>query len=143
MDLRVFCDLLMQEIRKVVCKVGHQHVMQIITNNGSNYKKACKLLMQEYRAIMWQPCVAHTINLMLKEVGKMADHDMVIASGRKICRWLYNHSKLHSMMVSAIGGELVKWNATRFGTNCMFLQSFLKEAISVHAVDGFLYIHAK
>ncbi len=116
----------MQEIRKVVRELGPQHVVQIITDNGSNYKKACRLLRQEYPTIVWQPCVAHTINLMLKEVGKMPDHEMVIESARKICRWLYNHSKLHAMMVSAIGGELVKWNATRFGTNYMFLQSFLR-----------------
>jgi hypothetical protein len=31
------------------------------------------------------------------------------------------------MMRSAIGGELVKWNATRFGKNYMFLQSFIRK----------------
>jgi DNA modification methylase len=31
------------------------------------------------------------------------------------------------MMKLAIGGELVKWNATRFGTNYMFLQSFMRK----------------
>ena len=30
------------------------------------------------------------------------------------------------MMKAAIGGELVKWNATRFGTNYLFLESFLR-----------------
>jgi hypothetical protein len=31
------------------------------------------------------------------------------------------------MMKLAIGGELVKWNATRFGTNYIFLQSFMRK----------------
>ena len=31
------------------------------------------------------------------------------------------------MMSKAIGGELVKWNATRFGTNYMFLETFLRK----------------
>ncbi len=127
MDLCLFCNFLMQEIRKVVREVGPQHVVQIITDNRSNYKKVCRLLRQEYPTIVWQPCVAHTINLILKEVGKMPDHDMVIQSARKICGWLYNHSKLHAMVTTTIGGELVKWNATRFGTNYMFLQSFLRK----------------
>jgi hypothetical protein len=30
------------------------------------------------------------------------------------------------MMRQAIGGELVEWNATRFGTNYMFLESFMR-----------------
>jgi hypothetical protein len=30
------------------------------------------------------------------------------------------------MMKNAIGGNLVRWNATRFGTNYLFLESFLR-----------------
>jgi hypothetical protein len=30
------------------------------------------------------------------------------------------------MMKEAIGGELVRWNATRFGTNYAFLEIFLR-----------------
>jgi hypothetical protein len=29
------------------------------------------------------------------------------------------------MMKNAIGGNLVRWNATHFGTNYLFLKSFL------------------
>jgi hypothetical protein len=49
---------------------------------------------------------------MLKVIGEFLEHKAVIQAGRRICRWLYNHNKLHAMMRTAIGGELVKWNAT-------------------------------
>jgi hypothetical protein len=62
--------------------------------------------------IVWQPCVAHTINLMLKAIGEFLKHKAMIKVVRRICRWLYNHNKLHAMMRAAIGDELVKWNAT-------------------------------
>ncbi|XP_062197328.1 uncharacterized protein LOC133900228 [Phragmites australis] len=114
------------EIRAVVTDLGPENIVQIVTDNGSNYKKACQVLRREYPAIAWQPCVAHTINLMLKSVGDFREHDIVIQSARAISRWLYNHSKLHEMMKAAIGGELVRWNATRFGTNYLFLDSFLR-----------------
>jgi hypothetical protein len=39
---------------------------------------------------------------------------------------LHNHGQLNAMMRKAIGGELVKWNATRFGTNYMFLDSMYR-----------------
>jgi hypothetical protein len=96
--------------------------MQIITDNGSNYKKACKMISHKF-PIVWQPCLAHVINLMLKAIGEFSEHKVVIQAGRRIYRWLYNHNKLHAMMRATIGGEFVKWNATRFGTNYMFLES--------------------
>jgi hypothetical protein len=33
-------------------------------------------------------------------------------------------SRLHATMKDKIGGELTRWNATRFGTVFLFLQSF-------------------
>jgi hypothetical protein len=110
----------------VVADVGENNVVQVITYNGSNYKKACCLLTNEYLHIAWQPCLAHTINLMLKTIGEFPDHESVIDSAKLIARWLYNHGKLHTMMKNAIGGNLVRWNATRFGTNYLFLESFLR-----------------
>ncbi|KAJ1259661.1 hypothetical protein BS78_10G173100 [Paspalum vaginatum] len=118
---------LLKEIRAVVIKVGYHNVVQLVTDNGSNYKKACEILIDEFPHIAWQPCLAHTINLMLKDIGKWPEHDCCIRSAQRICSWLYNSNNLHSMMREAIGGELVKWNATRFGTNYMFLESMLKK----------------
>jgi hypothetical protein len=64
---------------------------------------------------------------MLKAIGEFLEHKVVIQAGRRICRWLYNHNRLHAMMRAAIGGELVKWNATRFGTSYMFLESMHRQ----------------
>jgi hypothetical protein len=38
---------------------------------------------------------------------------------------MYNSNTLHNMMRQATRGELVKWNATKFGTNYMFLEKFM------------------
>ena len=43
--------------------------MHIVTDNGSNYKKACKALGEVYEHILWTPCLAHTVNLMLKDIA--------------------------------------------------------------------------
>jgi hypothetical protein len=59
-------------------------------------------------SIEWQTRLAHTINLMLKAIGEFLEHKAVIQAERRICRWLYNHNKLHVMMRASIGGELVK-----------------------------------
>jgi hypothetical protein len=70
-------------------------------------------------------CLAHTINLMLKTIIDFPDYESVIDSAKLIVRWLYNHEKLHTMMKNAIGGNLVRWNATHFDINYLFLESFL------------------
>ncbi|KAJ1280397.1 hypothetical protein BS78_04G229600 [Paspalum vaginatum] len=105
----------------------HHFLLKVVKDNGSNYKKACTILTDEYPHIAWQPCLAHTINIMLKDIGKWAEHNACIESAQRICSWLYNSNSLHSMMRAAIGGELVKWNATRFGTNYLFLDSMMKK----------------
>jgi hypothetical protein len=110
----------------VVAKVGENNIIHIITDNDSNYKKACQYLINECRHIAWQPCLTHTINLILKTIGDLSDHEPVINSAKLITRWLYNHEKLHMMIKNTIGGNLVRWNVTRFGMNYLFLESFLR-----------------
>lgn len=114
-------------IRKVVQEVGPEHIVHIVTDNGSNFKKACRRLNDEYNHIVWTPCLAHTINLMLKDIGERPEHAGTIAVCKRISTWLHNYGQLNAMMRQAIGGELVKWNATRFGTNYMFMESFYRK----------------
>ncbi|KAM0850483.1 hypothetical protein ACQ4PT_053047 [Festuca glaucescens] len=105
----------LEQIKKVVVnEIGEKFVVQIVTDNGSNFKKACKELCKEYPHITWQPCAAHTINLMLKEIGGFPEVDAVVTSAKRICRFFYNHSTLHAEMHDQIDGELVRPNATRF-----------------------------
>jgi hypothetical protein len=40
-------------IKKVVADVEENNIVQIITDNGSNYKKACCYLTNEYLHIAW------------------------------------------------------------------------------------------
>jgi hypothetical protein len=84
----------MQLIKKIANDVGTDHVVQVVTDNGSNYKKACQLLNAEYQHIVCQPCLAHTINLMLKDIGQWSDHEAIIESAKKICSWLFNSNSL-------------------------------------------------
>ncbi|CAN6363640.1 unnamed protein product [Urochloa humidicola] len=118
-------DFLYKEIKKVVVdEIGHENVVQIVTDNGANYKKACGKLIEEYNKIVWQPCAAHTINLMLKDIGKFSEIDDVVSAARRIVKFFHSHNRLHDEMKRKIGGQLVRPNATRFGTVFMFLQSF-------------------
>ncbi|KAE8771560.1 hypothetical protein D1007_56553 [Hordeum vulgare] len=119
-------DFIYKEIEKVVEEIGHEHIVQIVTDNGSNYKKARKTLIEEpkYSHIVWQPCAAHTVNLMLKDIAKSLEVDVIVKSAKTICRFMHKHNNLHDNMKKNIGGELIRPNATRFGTVFMFLDSY-------------------
>jgi hypothetical protein len=82
--------------------------------------------MSQKHPIVWQLCLAHTINLMLKSIREFSDQKAMIEGARRICRWLYNHNRLYAMMRQAICGELVRWNATTFSTNYIFLESMFR-----------------
>ena len=74
-------------------EIGAKYVVQVVTDNGSNYKKACQDLVTMYPHITWQPCAAHTINLMLKDIGHFPDVEEVVDSAKRICRFLYKHNR--------------------------------------------------
>ena len=62
-DKHLISDLFL----KVIGDVGHQHVVQIITDNASVMKAAGSIVEAEYPHIFWSPCVVHTLNLALKD----------------------------------------------------------------------------
>ena len=55
----------------MIKEVGEENVVQIVTNNGSTFVKAGKLLMKKYN-LYWTPCSAHCIDLMFEDIGKGA-----------------------------------------------------------------------
>ncbi|KAK9047980.1 hypothetical protein SSX86_033058 [Deinandra increscens subsp. villosa] len=55
-------------MKEVINEVGHENVVQVITDNASVCKAAGELIMSEFHDIYWTPCVVHTLNLALKNI---------------------------------------------------------------------------
>ena len=66
-DASLLCDLLDEFIQEV----GPQHVVQVITDNATNYVVADRMLMQRYPTLFWTPCAAHCIDLIWEDIGKI------------------------------------------------------------------------
>ena len=56
-------------LKDVIKEVGETNVVQIVTDNGSAFVKAGKLLMKKYN-LYWTPCASHCIDLMFEDIGK-------------------------------------------------------------------------
>nr|VDD32659.1 unnamed protein product [Brassica oleracea] len=63
--------MLFKLLDEMVEEVGEKNVIQVVTDNASNYVKAGKLLEAKCPHLFWTPCAAHCIDLMLEDIGKI------------------------------------------------------------------------
>nr|CAN81812.1 hypothetical protein VITISV_020893 [Vitis vinifera] len=120
-------------LKDVIKEIGKQNVVQIVTDNGSAFVKAGKLLMKKYN-LYWTQCATHCIDLMFEDINKRTSVADVITKALKITNFIYNHSLLLAQMRKVCGGDIVCPGATRFATNYMALDSFLKKKANLKKV---------
>ena len=113
-------------LKDVIKEVGETNVVQIVTDNGSAFVKAGKLLMKKYN-LYWTSCAAHCIDLMFEDIAKRATVSELITNARKITNFIYNHGWLLAKVRKVCGGDIVRPGATRFATNYIALESLLKK----------------
>ncbi|XP_062212037.1 uncharacterized protein LOC133913009 isoform X2 [Phragmites australis] len=122
-DQVMLADLL----EKRISDIAVDKVVQVVTDNGANYKAAGKLLMERFPTLYWTPCAAHCLDLMLEDVGKLKAFKKPISRARHVTTFIYRHGRLLSAMREKTGGrDLVRPAATRFATTFLTLQSLHK-----------------
>ena len=106
--------------------IGRDNVVQVVTDNGANYKAAGELLMLRFPTLFWSPCAAHCLDLMLEDIGKLKEFKKPIAQAKRVTTFIYRHGKLLHAMREKTGGDLVRPAATRFATCFLTLKSLHK-----------------
>lgn len=109
-------------LNEVVKDVGAHNVIQVVTDNGSAYKKAGKQLMMKYN-LYWTPCAVHCIDSMLEDVGKDSRVSQVFKDAQNITKLIYNDDILLTKMREHGKREIVCHGPTRFATNYLTLAS--------------------
>lgn len=107
--------------------VGEKNVVQIVKDNGANFKKAGKLLEKKIGSIFWVPCVAHSVDLIIEDICKEVPLiDEVVNAGKFTTRFIYRYPTLATMMRQFTGCEILRPGITRFATHFIALDSLLK-----------------
>jgi len=119
-------DLLADLLEKQIDNIGREYVVQLVTDNGSNFKAAGRILMERIPHLFWTPCAAHCLNLLLQDIGEIKQFNITINSAKKVSRFLYKHGRLLDLMRQKIGGDLVRPAVTRFATSYLTLASMYK-----------------
>ena len=145
----------------MIKEVGEANVVQIVTDNGSTFVKARKLLMKKYN-LYWAPCVTHCINLMFEDIGKRESVLGLITNARNITNFIYNHGCLLAKIRKVCGEDIVHPRVTRFATKYIALESLRKKRVNLkkifisdewashklswttigHEVEGLMFNHA-
>ena len=68
---------------------------------------------------------------MFEDIGKITSVVDVICSSRKITNFIYNHGWLLAEMRKYYGRDIIRPGATRFATNYIALESFLKKIVDL------------
>ncbi|XP_022031117.1 uncharacterized protein LOC110932064 [Helianthus annuus] len=121
-------DKVFELLDNFVQRVGEENVMQIITDNGSNFKAACKKLTTKRPNLFWTPCAAHCLDLMLEDIGKIDIVKKTIQKGIFLVGYIYNHTVvLNITREFTNNNELTKAGVTRFATTFLTLKSLHKQ----------------
>ncbi|CAD6272438.1 unnamed protein product [Miscanthus lutarioriparius] len=121
-------DPLLQEcVKEKIEDIGRDNVVQVVTDNGANYKAAGKILMDRIPTLFWSPCAAHCLDLMLEEIENLKEFKKPIARAKRVTNFIYRHGRLLSAMRAQTGGtDLVRTAKTRFATSFLTLKSLYK-----------------
>ena len=85
-------------ISEVIEEIGVSRVVQVVSDNGANFKKAGELIMEKYEQIYWTPCAAHCIDLMLEDIGKDRKIVGIVKKAQNLTKFIYNHGWALSAM---------------------------------------------
>ncbi|XP_039009968.1 uncharacterized protein LOC120138594 [Hibiscus syriacus] len=91
-------DNMFKVLDNMVEEVEEKNVVQVVTNNASNYVKAGKLLIATRPNLYWTLCRAHCIDLMLEDIEKFPKVKNALKKCMFMNGYIYSHISLVNMM---------------------------------------------
>lgn len=124
-------------LAKVIDAQGKDNVVQVVTDSAANCVSARKQLAELYPGIVFSPCAAHCLDLLLEDIGKMAWLKVIIDQGHDVVKFITNHQTGQAIFRSHSKLELLKPVATRFASFFIMLQRVLecKDALQETVVN--------
>lgn len=119
-------EFIYEHIRAAVIEVGAQHVVQVVTDNASNCVAMGELLERDYPAIVWTPCAAHCIDLLMHDIGGLPWVSTITSSAVFLVTFVTRKKRALAMFRRYSPLELKKPAATRFAYHFIVLERLLR-----------------
>ncbi|XBH71065.1 hypothetical protein VPH35_098586 [Triticum aestivum] len=110
-------------VDRCIEEIGEKNVVQIVTDNASVNIAAAAMMKLKCPSLFWNGCAAHTIDLMLEDIGKLPMIEQTIAKGKAVTVFLYAHTRVLALMRKFLGKDLVRSGITRFAIAYLNLKS--------------------
>ncbi|PKA46753.1 hypothetical protein AXF42_Ash015647 [Apostasia shenzhenica] len=119
-NAQTLCNLFVE----IIEFVGPHNVVHLVTDNGSNYKAAGRLISDKFYHISWSPCAAHCLNLILKDIADMPHIESLADRASSISVFVYNHKwTLGWLRKQPKWTKIIRPGPTRFATTFIALKS--------------------
>jgi hypothetical protein len=92
---QLICEI-MEEVDQ---EVGEENVIQIVSDSATNYMVVGRLFELRQPTIFWTSCVAHCIDLMLEDIGRLVWVPKVVDDAKSITKYIYNHTNVNTMRI--------------------------------------------
>ncbi|KAL3690270.1 hypothetical protein R1sor_016579 [Riccia sorocarpa] len=116
-------DWIANHIIEDIQQVGPTNVLQFVADNAACNILAGKLVRKRFPHVVFGGCVAHGIDLLFEDIGKLPWVKDVVQECRAMVSFIKNHHIPHTMFLDHFsnGAALLKPNITRFATNVIML----------------------
>lgn len=91
-DFMNTCENIFELLDALVEDIKEENVDQVISDNGSNYISAGKMLMDKIKHLYWTPCASNWIDLMVDDNGKLSLITKTIKRTINTIGYICNHS---------------------------------------------------
>ncbi|KAH7442198.1 hypothetical protein KP509_03G076400 [Ceratopteris richardii] len=107
-------------------RIGHQHVIQVITDNASNCASMGRKLEQEFPSIVWSPRTTHCLDLLMEDSGKLEWVKSITSKAISIVNFINAKMRVLAIYRSYSDLELKKPSKTRFAAMWILLDHLFK-----------------
>ena len=122
-------------LREVILQIGAQHVVQVVTDNGSNCVSMGHMLEYEFPTIVWTPCASRSLDLLIEDIGKIQWVDGFFKIARSMVKFVNKKPKVLSIFRAYSEVDLLMPSKTRFSYMFIVVERLLRvPPILVHLV---------
>lgn len=106
-------EYLAEIMDQTVQEIGVENVVQVVTDNAPVCVAALRILESRYPSIVVSTCVAHSVDLMLEDIGKLPNVTSLIKKAKQVCKTVCNHHASLAVFKSHSQKMILRPNDTR------------------------------